>query len=104
MNTLDLILARTNLSLTIEKMKNSLDEVKQKTPEKTDLISAREKTISDLTFSYIFFCELEAEYRTARQRNKDLEFNRFKDLEELDKIRKQNAQLVEANEQLKEGL
>lgn len=93
MNTLDLILARTNLSLTIEKMKNSLDEVKKNTPEKVELISAREKTISDLTFSYIFFCELEAEYRLARQRNKDLEYNKMKDMERLAEIRQENQNI-----------
>lgn len=104
MQTLDLILARTNLSLTIEKMKNSLDEVKQKTPEKTELIAAREKTISDLTFSYLFFCELEAEFRTAKQRNRDLEWSRVKDMEELNKIRKELKEQIELTDRLKEGV
>jgi len=94
MNTLDLILARTNLSLTIEKMRNSLGEIQTKNPQRTDLISSMEKSISDLTFTYVYFCELEAEYRTARQRNGDLEYSKFKDNEELNKLRATNAELM----------
>lgn len=87
MNTLDLIIARTNLSITIEKMRNSLIDIKDKHPGRTDLIKSMEKSISDLTFSYVFFCELEAEYRTAKQISGNLEFCRFKDREELEKQR-----------------
>ena len=95
MNTLDLIIARTNLSMTIEKMKNTLLEIENKTPHKVDLIQSMSKTISELTFSYVFFCDLEAEFRAARQRNGDLEFSRFKDSEELNRLREQNKQLLE---------
>ena len=89
MNTLDLILARTNLSLTIEKMRNSLNDIEAKNPHRTDLISSMQKSISDLTFSYIYFCELETEYRVSRQRNGDLQYNRLKDMESLKELKGQ---------------
>lgn len=94
MNTLNLIIARTNLSITIEKMKNSVDEIRKNHPSRTDLITSMDKSISDLTFSYVFFCELEAEYRTARQRNGDLEFSKFKDAQELEALRDKNKELL----------
>lgn len=89
MNTLDLIIARTNISLTIEKMRNSLAEIEAKNPNRTDLISSLQKSISDLTFSYIYFCELETEYRVARQRNGDLQYDRLKDFESLKDLKGQ---------------
>ena len=89
MNTLDLILARTNLSLTIEKMRNSLIEIETKNPHWTDLMSSMQKSISDLTFGYIYFCELETEHRVSRQRNGDLQYNRLKDMESLKDLKGQ---------------
>lgn len=74
-------------------MKNTLLEIENKTPHKKDLIQSMQKTISDLTFSYVFFCELENEYRVSRQRNRDLEFNKFKDQESLTKAMEQIAEL-----------
>ena len=74
-------------------MKNTLSEIENKTPHKKDLIQSMQKTISDLTFSYVFFCELENEYRVSRQRNRDLEFNKFKDQESLTKAMEQIAEL-----------
>lgn len=93
MNTLDLILARTNLSLTIEKMRNSLGEIQAKNPNRTDLINSLQKSISDLTFSYIYFCELETEYRISRQRNGDLQYDRLKDFESLKELKTQIEEL-----------
>ncbi len=93
MNTLDLILARTNLSLTIEKLKNSLVEIEIKNPHRTDLIGSMQKSISDLTFSYVFFCELEMEYRISRQRNGDLQYDRLKDMESLKDLKAQIEEL-----------
>lgn len=95
MNTLDLIIARTGLSITIEKMRNSADEIKQKNPTRVDLISSLEKSISDLTLSYVFFCELEYEYRISRQRNSDFEFDKMNDLSELIELRKINTTLTD---------
>ena len=95
MNTLDLILARTGLSITIEKLKNSLDEIKKTHPTRIDLINSMQKSISDLTFSYAFFCELEYEFRVSRQRNSDFEFDKMNDLAELISLREQNEKLKE---------
>lgn len=95
MDPLNLILARTGISITIEKMRNSSDEIKKKTPHRNDLISSLEKSISDLTFSYVYFCELEAEFRVSRQRNGDLEFGKFQQMQELEKLREQNKNLIE---------
>lgn len=94
MNTLDLIIARTGLSLTMEKMRNTLSEIEEKSPQRTELINSMQKSISDLTFSYIYFCELEKEYRTARQRNGDLEFARLKDSKEIELLKENNAELL----------
>lgn len=93
MNSLDLILARNGIVTTIQKMRNSADEIKAGKPNRTDLIESLERSIADLTNSYVFFCELEAEYRAARQRNSDLEFSKFSDIAELNALREQNERL-----------
>lgn len=104
MNALDLILARTHLVTTLSRLRNSLDEIEQKHPGRLDLIHRMEETIEQVTFSYVTFCELELEYRTARQRANDLEYSKFGDMEKLKEIVMQNDKLREQNERLKENL
>lgn len=106
MDTLDLILARTNLAKTVQKLQNSLDETRQKNPEPTgrvaDIVKSMTESIEEVTFSYVTFCELELEYRAARQRANDLEYSKFGDMEKLKEIVKQNDILKAQNERLKE--
>lgn len=104
MNTLDLIIARTNLAVTISKIQNSLAEIKQKNPHRTDVIQSMEQSIEQVTVSYVAFCELELEYRAARQRANDLEYTKFGDMEKLKAIVKDNERLNAQNEDLRTGL
>ncbi len=69
MDELDLITARGKLTITINKMRNACDEIKQKQPHKTELISRMDESISDITESYVSFCALESEHRAALQIN-----------------------------------
>lgn len=103
MNALDLILSRTNLAKTLQKLQNSRDEIQQKNPHREDLLKSMNESIEEVTFSYVTFCELELEYRAARQRANDLEYSKFGDLEALKEIIKQNEKLQEQNERLKEN-
>lgn len=104
MNALDLILARTNLAKTLQKLQNSRDEIQQKNAHREDLLKSMNESIEEVTFSYVTFCELELEYRVARQRANDLEYLKFGDLEALRAIVMQNDKLREQNERLKENL
>ncbi len=104
MEMLDLIMARTGISISIAKIRNSVDEIKKTHSHKKELIESMEKTVSDLTFSYCTFCDLEMEYRAARQRANDLEINKFGDMDKLKLIIEQNKKLMEQNEDLKIGI
>lgn len=98
MDAAELIIARSNLITNIQKIQNSLDEIKKNNPKRIDLIRSAEESIEQLTYTYVFFCELEQEFRVSRQRNRDLEFSTMVGTRELDEIRNVNEKLMEETE------
>jgi hypothetical protein len=72
MNELDVVLAHANINVAVGKLRFSVDEIKEKNPQRSDLINSMEETISTLIFSIEVFRALEKEYRIARQRASDM--------------------------------
>lgn len=95
MNELDLIVARVNINTTIAKLRNSTEEIKTKSPHRTDLTNSMEETIGQLVFSVSMYDVLEKEYRTARLLSNNYS-NYIMQLEEkVRNLEKQNKLLLE---------
>ena len=86
---LTLLNARLNISNVIIKINLTLDEIREKSPNRIDYIKPMEQSIKDLNYSYEVLNELEAEWRISRQRNLDLELVILNQQIEIDKMRKE---------------
>ncbi|NBT69644.1 MAG: hypothetical protein EBT39_03715 [Sphingobacteriia bacterium] len=70
---LDLLSSRINLNHTCLKLQVSIDEIKTKHPNRTDLISSMEQSLHEIKKAMVVYDTLEKEFRTARQMNFNLE-------------------------------
>ena len=73
MNELTIITGKVNLDTTYLKIKLSLEEIKEKHGQRTDLIDSMERSLADLQEVKIAFDAMEKELRTALQQNFRLE-------------------------------
>ena len=73
MNELTIITGKVNLDTTYLKIKLSLEEIKEKHGQRTDLIDSMERSLSDLQQVKISYDAMEKELRTALQQNFRLE-------------------------------
>jgi len=87
MDELNIISCRVAIQTTYLKIKQSLDEIKEKHGQRTDLINSMERTLLDIQEISLVYSELEKEFRSAvssqyrlEHQNMDLKF-RIKDLE-----------------------
>jgi hypothetical protein len=76
---LDLLSSRINLNHTCIKLQVSIEDIKTKHPNRTDLITSMQQSLIEITQAILVYDTLEKEFRTARQINFDLkkiiEFN-----------------------------
>ena len=73
MNELTIITGKVNLDTTYLKIKISLEEIKEKHGQRTDLINSMERSLADLQQVKISYDAMEKELRTAVQQNFRLE-------------------------------
>jgi hypothetical protein len=66
--------AQVLLSHTYLKIKGSLNEIKEKNPNRKDLIDSMEETLEHINECKIYWNQLEQEYRALRQNAYRLEF------------------------------
>lgn len=91
---LELLSSRINLNHTCLKLQVSIEDIKTKHPNRTDLINSMEQSLYEIKKAMVVYDTLEKEFRTARQMNFDLEkLNleqkfKIKDLETQLKINK----------------
>ena len=67
MDELNIISCRVAIQTTYLKIKQSLDEIKEKHGQRTDLINSMERTLLDIQEISLVYSELEKEYRSAIQ-------------------------------------
>jgi len=70
---LELLSSRINLNHTCLKLQVSIDDIKTKHPNRTDLIISMEQSLHEIKKAMVVYERLEKEFRTARQINFDLE-------------------------------
>ena len=70
---LELLSSRINLNHTCLKLQISIDDIKTKHPNRTDLLSSMEQSLHEIKKAMVVYGTLEKEFRTARQMNFNLE-------------------------------
>lgn len=73
MDELTIITGKVNLDTTYLKIKISLEEIKEKHGQRTDLINSMERSLADLQQVKISYDAMEKELRAALQQNFRLE-------------------------------
>ena len=73
MDELTIITGKVNLDTTYLKIKISLEDIKEKHGQRTDLINSMERSLADLQQVKISYDAIEKELRTALQQNFRLE-------------------------------
>ena len=70
---LDLLSSRINLNHTCLKLKVSIEDIKNKHPNRTDLITSMQQSLIEITQAILVYQTLEKEFRATRQINFDLQ-------------------------------
>jgi hypothetical protein len=86
---LDLLSSRINLNHTCLKLKVSIEDIKNKHPNRTDLITSMQQSLIEITQAILVYQTLEKEFRAARQINFDLQHLNLElkqDVKDLKKI------------------
>jgi hypothetical protein len=86
---LDLLSSRINLNHTCLKLKVSIEDIKNKHPNRTDLITSMQQSLIEIKHAILVYQALEKEFRVARQINFDLQHLNLElkqDVKDLKKI------------------
>jgi predicted RNase H-like nuclease (RuvC/YqgF family) len=86
---LELLSSRINLNHTCLKLQVSIDEIKTKHPNRTDLISSMEQSLHEIKKAMVVYDTLEKEFRTARQMNFNLERLNLEQKQEIQNLKRQ---------------
>jgi len=113
-NELDIYVAIEKLKLTILKINLSIDEIREKNPQRSDLIDSMTKSSSDVSESLLTLRTLEKEYRASLMLSNNLTYQNLTMLQELNEIKKKKEEndvnlayitnLERENERLKKDL
>jgi len=86
---LDLLSSRINLNHTCLKLQVSIEDIKTKHPNRTDLISSMEQSLHEIKKAMVVYGTLEKEFRAARQMNFNLERLNLEQKQELQNFKRQ---------------
>jgi hypothetical protein len=87
---LDLLSSRINLNHTCLKLQVSIEDIKTKHPNRTDLISSMEQSLHEIKKAMVVYQTLEKEFRVARQINFDLQHINLEQIQEIQNLKRQN--------------
>ena len=86
---LDLLSSRINLNHTCLKLQISIEDIKTKHPNRTDLISSMEQSLHEIKKAMVVYGTLEKEFRAARQMNFNLERLNLEQKQEIQNFKRQ---------------
>jgi hypothetical protein len=86
---LELLIARTTILNTRERIKNSLYEIEKTAPDRIEYINPMKNTIERLLHAHFVYDNLEKEFRIARQRASNLEYKLLILWQENEKLKKE---------------
>jgi protein subunit release factor B len=90
---LELLSSRINLNHTCIKIQVSIEDIKTKHPNRTDLINSMEQSLHEIKKAMLVYQTLEKEFRSSRQINFDLQHINLElkqEVKDLKKIIKYN--------------
>jgi hypothetical protein len=87
---LDLLSSRINLNHTCLKLQVSIEDIKTKHPNRTDLISSMEQSLHEIKKAMVVYEQLEKEFRATRQINFDLQHINLEQIQEIQNLKRQN--------------
>ena len=86
---LELLSSRINLNHTCLKLKVSIEDIKTKHPNRTDLLSSMEQSLHEIKKAMLVYDTLEKEFRAARQMNFNLERLNLEQKQEIQNFKRQ---------------
>jgi len=86
---LDLLSSRINLNHTCLKLQVSIEDIKTKHPNRTDLLSSMEQSLHEIKKAMVVYGTLEKEFRASRQINFDLERLNLEQKQEIQNFKRQ---------------
>ena len=86
---LDLLSSRINLNHTCLKLQVSIEDIKTKHPNRTDLLSSMEQSLHEIKKAMVVYGTLEKEFRTTRQMNFNLERLNLEQKQEIQNFKRQ---------------
>ena len=86
---LELLSSRINLNHTCLKLQVSIDEIKTKHPNRTDLITSMEQSLHEIKKAMVVYQTLEKEFRATRQINFDLQHINLEQMQEIQNLKRQ---------------
>jgi len=85
----ELLSSRINLNHTCIKLQVSIDEIKTKHPNRTDLITSMEQSLHEIKKAMVVYQTLEKEFRATRQINFDLQHINLEQMQEIQNLKRQ---------------
>ena len=86
---LELLSSRINLNHTCLKLQISIEDIKTKHPNRTDLISSMEQSLHEIKKAMVVYGTLEKEFRATRQMNFNLERLNLEQKQEIQNFKRQ---------------
>jgi hypothetical protein len=86
---LDLLSSRINLNHICLKLQVSIEDIKTKHPNRTDLLSSMEQSLHEIKKAMVVYGTLEKEFRAARQMNFNLERLNLEQKQEIQNFKRQ---------------
>ena len=86
---LELLSSRINLNHTCIKLQVSIDEIKTKHPNRTDLISSMEQSLHEIKKAMFVYNTLEKEFRSSMQSNFNLQKINLEQIQEIQNLKRQ---------------
>ena len=86
---LELLSSRINLNHTCLKIQVSIEDIKTKHPNRTDLITSMEQSLHEIKKAMVVYERLEKEFRAARQMNFNLERLNLEQKQEIQNFKRQ---------------
>ena len=86
---LELLSSRINLNHTCLKLQVSIEDIKTKHPNRTDLLNSMEQSLHEIKKAMVVYGTLEKEFRATRQMNFDLQHINLELKQEVQNFKRQ---------------
>jgi uncharacterized membrane protein YjjP (DUF1212 family) len=86
---LDLLSSRINLNHTCLKLQISIEDIKTKHPNRTDLITSMEQSLHEIKKAMVVYGTLEKEFRSSMQSNFNLQKINLEQIQEIQNLKRQ---------------